>query len=213
MQSASNRSVIIPSELPAATVWLQQCLWFITWSCFVFNFPSSSQRAFPYISVMLGNGTVSYDHDRDGRPTELGGCTAMVRNAIYDTFLLVRYSKNQLTVWDPPSGGLMALLTCSFISSGNKGSEVSNTQNWALFTFTCDHAFTPQLMVDVDGKQAWRDCAAISGVRLPTGYFLGASSATGDLSGVNLWIMWLYLFNSYNSAKMLKSRRPPCVSL
>lgn len=47
---------------------------------------------------MLGNGTLSYDHDRDGRPTELGGCAAMVRNAIYDTFLLVRYSKNQLTV-------------------------------------------------------------------------------------------------------------------
>ncbi|XP_070760519.1 VIP36-like protein [Enoplosus armatus] len=93
------------------------------------------QRAFPYISVMLGNGTLSYDHDYDGRPTELGGCAAMARNAIYDTFLLIRYSKNRLT-----------------------------------------------LMVDVDGKQEWKDCADISGVRLPTGYFFGASSATGDLS-------------------------------
>lgn len=47
---------------------------------------------------MLGNGTLSYDHDRDGRATELGGCTALVRNAIYDTFLLIRYSRNRLTV-------------------------------------------------------------------------------------------------------------------
>lgn len=41
-----------------------------------------------------------------------------------------------------------------------------------------------QLMVDVDGKQEWRECADITGLRLPTGYFLGASSATGDLSGM-----------------------------
>ena len=57
---------------------------------------------------MLGNGTLSYDHDRDGRPTELGGCTALVRNAIYDTFLLIRYSGNRLRVraypYSAPSG-------------------------------------------------------------------------------------------------------------
>ncbi|KAE8291566.1 VIP36-like protein Lectin mannose-binding 2-like [Larimichthys crocea] len=105
---------------------------------FVDTYPNADKRydrAFPYISVMLGNGTLSYDHDYDGRPTELGGCTAMARNAIYDTFVLVRYSKHRLT-----------------------------------------------LMVDVDGKQEWKDCADITGVRLPTGYFFGASSATGDLS-------------------------------
>uniref|UniRef100_A0A3Q3WVN1 L-type lectin-like domain-containing protein n=1 Tax=Mola mola TaxID=94237 RepID=A0A3Q3WVN1_MOLML len=99
------------------------------------NADKGQDRAFPYVSVMLGNGTLSYDHDHDGRPTELGGCSAMVRNSIYDTFLLVRYSKNRLT-----------------------------------------------LMVDVDGKQTWRECADITGLRLPSGYFFGASSATGDLS-------------------------------
>ncbi|XP_061585579.1 VIP36-like protein isoform X2 [Cololabis saira] len=99
------------------------------------NADKSLDRTFPYISAMLGNGTLSYDHDRDGRTTELGGCTAMARNAIYDTFLMVRYARNRLT-----------------------------------------------LMVDVDGKQEWRECAEVTGVRLPTGYFFGASSATGDLS-------------------------------
>ncbi|CAB1318552.1 unnamed protein product [Coregonus sp. 'balchen'] len=32
-----------------------------------------------------GNGSISYDHERDGRPTELGGCNAMVRNLKNDT--------------------------------------------------------------------------------------------------------------------------------
>ncbi|XP_028990759.1 lectin, mannose-binding 2-like b isoform X2 [Betta splendens] len=73
-------------------------------------------------------------HD-DGRPTELGGCTAMARNTVHDTFVLVRYSNSRLT-----------------------------------------------LMVDVDGKQEWKQCADVTGLRLPTGYFFGASSATGDLS-------------------------------
>lgn len=45
-------------------------------------------------------------------------------------------------------------------------------------------SFTLQLMVDVDGKQQWKDCADITGLHLPTGYFFGASSATGDLSGM-----------------------------
>ncbi|KAK5613078.1 hypothetical protein CRENBAI_001820 [Crenichthys baileyi] len=102
---------------------------FVGLGIFVDTYPNADRthdRTFPYVSVMLGNGTLSYDHDRDGRPTELGGCSAMTRNSIYDTFLLV--------------------------------------------------------MVDVDGKQEWRECAFISGLRLPTGYYFGASSATGDLS-------------------------------
>ncbi|CAK6959627.1 lectin%2C mannose-binding 2-like b [Scomber scombrus] len=105
---------------------------------FVDTYPNADKnhdRGFPFISMMLGNGTLSYNHDYDGRTTELGGCTAMARNAAYDTFLLVRYSKKRLT-----------------------------------------------LMVNVDGKQEWKDCADITGLRLPIGYFLGASSATGDLS-------------------------------
>ncbi|KAM9744542.1 lectin, mannose-binding 2-like b [Menidia menidia] len=105
---------------------------------FVDTYPNADKthdRTFPYVSMMLGNGTLAYDHDRDGRPNELGGCSAMARNSIHDTFLLVRYSRNRLT-----------------------------------------------LMVDVDGKQEWKDCADVTGVRIPLGYFFGASSATGDLS-------------------------------
>ncbi|XP_041642407.1 lectin, mannose-binding 2-like b [Cheilinus undulatus] len=111
---------------------------FVGIGVFVDTYPNADKhhdRAFPYVSVMLGNGTLSYDHDTDGRPTELGGCTAMARNSIYDTYLLIRYLKNRFT-----------------------------------------------LMVDVDGRQEWKECADITGLRLPKGYFFGASSATGDLS-------------------------------
>lgn len=95
----------------------------------------SHDRAFPYVSAMVGNGTLSYDHDQDGRPTELGGCAAALRNANHDTFLLVRFSRNTLT-----------------------------------------------LMVDADGQLEWKNCAVVSGVHLPGGFYFGASSATGDLT-------------------------------
>ncbi|XP_020330152.1 lectin, mannose-binding 2-like b isoform X1 [Oncorhynchus nerka] len=95
----------------------------------------STQRVFPYVSGMVGNGTLAYEHDRDGQSTELGGCTALVRNIPHDTFLLIRYTKNRLTI-----------------------------------------------QIDVDGKQEWQDCLDLPGVRLPRGYFFGASSVTGDLS-------------------------------
>lgn len=41
-------------------------------------------------------------------------------------------------------------------------------------------------MVDVDDKNEWKECIDIGGVRLPTGYFFGASAATGDLSGTDI---------------------------
>uniref|UniRef100_A0A4W5M2N8 Lectin, mannose-binding 2-like b n=1 Tax=Hucho hucho TaxID=62062 RepID=A0A4W5M2N8_9TELE len=99
------------------------------------NENNNHERVFPYVSGMVGNGTLAYEHDRDGQSTELGGCTALVRNIPHDTFLLIRYTKNRLTI-----------------------------------------------QIDVDGKQQWRDCLDLPGVRLPQGYFFGASSVTGDLS-------------------------------
>uniref|UniRef100_A0A8C2CKF7 Lectin, mannose-binding 2-like a n=1 Tax=Cyprinus carpio TaxID=7962 RepID=A0A8C2CKF7_CYPCA len=58
----------------------------------------SNTRIFPYVLAMVGNGTISYDHERDGRPTELGGCNAMVRNLKHDTFLFIRYVRRRLTI-------------------------------------------------------------------------------------------------------------------
>ncbi|KAJ3604629.1 hypothetical protein NHX12_029369 [Muraenolepis orangiensis] len=75
------------------------------------------------------------NREQDGRPTEIGGCMAAIRNVDHDAFLLIRYTRNRLTI-----------------------------------------------MKDVDGLREWRDCAEVTGLRLPLGYYFGASSATGDLS-------------------------------
>ncbi|XP_034458967.1 lectin, mannose-binding 2-like a [Hippoglossus hippoglossus] len=94
-----------------------------------------TQRIFPFVLAMVGNGSIGYDHERDGRPTELGGCNAMVRNLKHDSFLFIRYVRRRLTV-----------------------------------------------MIDIDGQHEWRDCLDIPGVRLPGGYYFGATAITGDLS-------------------------------
>ena len=59
---------------------------------------SFPQRVFPYISAMVNNGSLTYDHSKDGRWTELAGCTADLRNQNHDTFLAIRYSRGRLTV-------------------------------------------------------------------------------------------------------------------
>ncbi|KAH1167096.1 hypothetical protein KIL84_016268 [Mauremys mutica] len=57
----------------------------------------ATERVFPYISAMVNNGSLAYDHSKDGRWTELAGCTADLRNQNHDTFLAVRYSRGRLT--------------------------------------------------------------------------------------------------------------------
>ncbi|KAJ7406222.1 Vesicular integral-membrane protein VIP36 [Willisornis vidua] len=56
------------------------------------------RRVFPYISAMVNNGSLTYDHSKDGRWTELAGCSADLRNQNHDTFLAIRYSRGRLTV-------------------------------------------------------------------------------------------------------------------
>ncbi|KAL1137948.1 hypothetical protein AAG570_009643 [Ranatra chinensis] len=52
----------------------------------------------PYISAMVNNGTLHYDHDRDGTHTQLAGCEVKLRNLYYDTNILIRYERETLTV-------------------------------------------------------------------------------------------------------------------
>jgi len=44
--------------------------------------------------------------------------------------------------------------------------------------------FHLQVSIDIDGENKWKPCFTVDGVRLPTGYYFGASAATGDLSGM-----------------------------
>lgn len=52
----------------------------------------------PYVSAMVNNGTIHYDHDNDGGHNEIGGCEASFRNKDFDTFLAIRYENYKLTV-------------------------------------------------------------------------------------------------------------------
>ncbi|EFA10355.1 vesicular integral-membrane protein VIP36 [Tribolium castaneum] len=108
------------------------------------NGPHNHQH--PYISAMVNNGTLHYDHDRDGTHTQLAGCEAKFRNLDYDTHIAIRYEKDVLTV-----------------------------------------------STDIENKAAWKECFQVKGVRLPTGYYLGVSATTGDLSD-NHDIMSVRLF-------------------
>ena len=56
------------------------------------------QHGHPYISAMINNGTLHYDHDRDRTHTELAGCEAQFRNKPHDTYVAIRYERNTLTV-------------------------------------------------------------------------------------------------------------------
>lgn len=97
------------------------------------NGPHNHQH--PFISAMINNGTLSYDHDRDGTLTQLAGCEAKFRNVEYDTHISIKYLNEKLTV-----------------------------------------------MTDLENKHEWKLCFESPNVKLPTGYYFGASATTGDLS-------------------------------
>ena len=58
----------------------------------------SYQHPHPYISAMINNGSLHYDHDKDGTHTEIAGCEAPFRNKDFNTFVAVRYQNYKLTV-------------------------------------------------------------------------------------------------------------------
>lgn len=46
---------------------------------------------------MVNNGSLHYDHDRDGTHTQLAGCEARFRNLDHDTYVAIRYENDKLT--------------------------------------------------------------------------------------------------------------------
>ncbi|KAJ7385582.1 Vesicular integral-membrane protein VIP36 [Desmophyllum pertusum] len=64
------------------------------------NHNGEHQHEHPYISAMIGNGSVHYDHDSDGTHSQVDGCSASFRGRGDDTYALIRYSgtQNRLTI-------------------------------------------------------------------------------------------------------------------
>ena len=63
----------------------------IVWWC-------SEQHGHPYISAMVSNGSMHYDHDSDGTHTSLSGCQANIRGQSTDTYIAIRYENDTLMV-------------------------------------------------------------------------------------------------------------------
>ncbi|CAJ0583485.1 unnamed protein product, partial [Mesorhabditis spiculigera] len=106
------------------------------------NHNGPHQHGHPWVSAMVSDGTLHYDHDRDGTHTQLGGeeagCEAKFRNQDFETQVLIRYVADTLSIF-----------------------------------------------VDTDGEGTWRSCLSVDNVKLPTGYYLGVSAATGELYDIH----------------------------
>lgn len=59
------------------------------------NGPHNHQH--PYISAMVNNGSLTYDHDRDGTLTQISGCEAKFRNFDYETRIRIKYNNEVLS--------------------------------------------------------------------------------------------------------------------
>ncbi|XP_065919379.1 vesicular integral-membrane protein VIP36-like [Dysidea avara] len=53
----------------------------------------------PYISAIVSDGGVHYDHDKDGTHSQVAGCTAKFRNKEHDTFFAISYVDRELSVF------------------------------------------------------------------------------------------------------------------
>nr|XP_039247463.1 vesicular integral-membrane protein VIP36-like [Styela clava] len=53
---------------------------------------------FPFITAMVNNGSMNYDHAGDGRQNSIGSCLASFRNKDFETSISIRYVKSRLTV-------------------------------------------------------------------------------------------------------------------
>nr|CAG4651889.1 EOG090X07L3 [Triops cancriformis] len=62
------------------------------------NHNGPHNHAHPYISAMVNNGTLHYDHDRDGTHTQIAGCEGKIRNVEHDTYVAIRYERDTLSV-------------------------------------------------------------------------------------------------------------------
>jgi mannose-binding lectin 1 len=62
------------------------------------SFDNDGQKNNPYVSVMINDGTRSYDHQTDGAQQILTGCQRDFRNKPFPIHVKVEYIKNVLTV-------------------------------------------------------------------------------------------------------------------
>ncbi|XP_065192636.1 vesicular integral-membrane protein VIP36-like [Sycon ciliatum] len=63
------------------------------------NFDGDHAHLHPYISAMVNNGSLNYDHDHDGTHGQLDGCSVAFRNADYQSHISISYFQGTLSVY------------------------------------------------------------------------------------------------------------------
>ncbi|KAJ3287992.1 hypothetical protein HK104_008369 [Borealophlyctis nickersoniae] len=53
-------------------------------------------HSFPYVNAMIGDGKTHYDHGKDGKPNEVGGCPADFRDKSWPTKAKIKYVRNEM---------------------------------------------------------------------------------------------------------------------
>ena len=69
---------------------------------------------------MVNNGSLHYDHDRDGTHTQLAGCEAKFRNLEHDTHIAIRYERDTLTGECKHAKGVVLKLRKAFWGEGGR---------------------------------------------------------------------------------------------
>lgn len=59
---------------------------------------NGNHHNYPYISVMVNNGTLHYDHENDGLNSELAGCERKFRGLEHDARVFVQYYNEDLII-------------------------------------------------------------------------------------------------------------------
>ncbi|XP_055331516.1 VIP36-like protein [Paramacrobiotus metropolitanus] len=62
------------------------------------NHNGAHNHEHPFVSSMVSNGSIGYDHDRDGTHTQLAGCTSKFRGKNTPTHVAIRYDPPVLKV-------------------------------------------------------------------------------------------------------------------
>ncbi|XP_040011132.1 lectin, mannose-binding 2-like b isoform X2 [Xiphias gladius] len=143
------------------------------------GFSSSSQWD------LMGTAVVTPDHVRltPDLQSRQGAVWSRIPLLLRDWELKVHFKIHGLGKKNLNGDGLAIWLTRDRMQNGPVFGNMNQFIGLGIFVDTYPNADkSHDLMVDVDGKQEWKHCVDITGLRLPTGYFFGASSATGDLS-------------------------------
>ena len=121
------------------------------------TFPNGNhEHSFPYVSAMLGDGSLGYDHVNDNKASVAGhGCEANVRGSSEPVKARLTYYKNHI----------LQVSLC-----------ISLPPILKYLYIVCE-----QLSLSGGGSTEWQTCFVLSNVTLPEPGYIGVTARTGEL--------------------------------